>query len=377
MTISSCPSSGIAKRADSYDATVAACRGARPDAGLNRLMVDKALALGTAELLTAPERCLMMALLAHLDIAATAGGATAVWPGAGRLCALLGIGQSTLRRLKSSLEEKGFILRRYDRRNRPLRDGAIDLKPFLLKVPEILAALGHTEDLVADRRRALAAERADAGADMGASPPETERPIEETFPEEISERAGSDEEDRGHSSLAEAERIMPGVADGPADTAARLFGPSRGARLWRWARQRRGEDAILALAVAAKSPHVRDRSAWFAWYATHAGAFDLAGCAAAIPSAPGGGGTARVEAPFRPLADSFAREAGPEAAYSYLSDASFEAGEGGRLCVTVARRTAHARLCGALRPALERAARTHGFASCTVRLAPPGQEASL
>ncbi|MEM6748620.1 MAG: helix-turn-helix domain-containing protein [Pseudomonadota bacterium] len=345
---------GFARRSEDYDQELARCRSEAVETGLNRLMVDKALALGTAETLTPQERCLMAALLAHLDISKTAGDATAVWPSAERLCRLLAIAPSSLRRLKASLEDKGFLLRRYDQRNRPLKDGAIDLKPFLLRVPEICEALGHTERQIRDDRHSRLEERHDQRAEIIAHPLGGERP-KRNLPRETFVRSDTDDL-RMEDVCPLTKALLPEVfgsgvnVNGEMDElrarSAELIKDDRAPRLLSWAERRHGSRAGLALAVAATSPKIRDRAAWLGWFATTTSPVDLEGSAEAILKArpkpmPQG------NHPPGSLADrfvtAFAAKAGEEPAASYLSQASFKLKDD-QLVISVPTRLAQQRL---------------------------------
>lgn len=374
-----CLKPGIARRHDGYDDEMTRCETTRVSASLNRLMVDKALALGTGDLLTAQERCLMMALCAHLHIEGVAAGETCVWPGAARLCRLLGMGESTLRRLKGSLEEKGFILRRYDHRNRPLTGGSLDLKPFLLRVEELCAAVSHTEATVRKERESLAHERYDHRPELSARASFSERATRKTQIQ-TSERphqpmaAGEGKATTPISAcdsaiVSKAEAIHPGISADPSKAAAEALGEKKGRRLWSWAERRRGPSAILALAIAVKSKKVKDPEAWFGWYATSAGEVDLEGLASTVSEAP-----KKASGPRDPVlaqfAEAFATTAGEGPALSYLSAGSAEKRDG-VLLLRPASRMAAARLAERHADDLRRAAAASGFRA--VRLG-DGQE---
>jgi len=324
MTVQICPKPGLAKRPQGYEDQLIQCRNEQAPTAINRLMVDKAIALGTGETLAPQERCLLMALCAHLNLEEVAAGKTAVWPGAARLCQLMGIGESTLRRLKGGLEEKGFLLRRYDHRNRPLHGGSLDLKPFLLKVPKLLACIGRIEATIKDARARHLAERADGTTELSAQPPESERAIR-NHPTDSSERSlvcdfeNTDSRAEGMAVLEIADSLMAGISGNPLAVARDMFGTKKAARLWDWALKRRGAEAHLALAVAAKSRTIRDPEAWFGWYATTTAQVDLEGLANAVPVQP------IIEAPKDPtlqrLLDAFALRVGEGPARSYLSQA--------------------------------------------------------
>ncbi|MCQ8185998.1 hypothetical protein [Parvularcula maris] len=325
MNAQPCPKPGLARRGGRYEEQVAACASTSVPLRLNRLMIDKALALGTAGELSCQERCLMMALLAHLDVAATAGGETAVWPGSARLCVLLGIGESTLRRLKSSLEEKGYILRRYDHLNRPLRGGAIDLKPFLLRVESLCEELGHTTAQLNEDKNALRAERYDHRLEESAPALTSERPIGNP-PQETSERTPVAEEEL--EMVREAERLLPGIAGDPEASAEKVLGHRKAASLWPWAKRRHGERALLALAIAGTSPHIESPPAWFGWFATSAAGAeaDLEGLAEKLKrSAPQQKAAPALPQELEELATAFADLVGWDKARSYLAGGSVQA----------------------------------------------------
>ncbi|MEM1381212.1 MAG: hypothetical protein AAGH41_11390 [Pseudomonadota bacterium] len=373
MTDGLCAKPGFAKRAETFDEVAAFCSENRTELGLNRLMIDKALALGTASLLSAQERCLMMALLSHLDIQETAANKTSVWPGAGRLCRLLEIGESTLRRLKASLEEKGFLMRRYDRRNRPLRDGALDLKPFLLKVPELLAALGHTEELLSAERAASWSDRDALVPNQSAPPPNSERAIIETLPEEISERSSieCDEVTGNSETLRTASLLDPQLAKRPAQAASRVFGEGRGSRLWSWAERRHGDRAVLGLAIATCHPKINNPAGWFGWFATTSADVDLEGMAYSILQSRPKAIAPADDPLLARLMDAFAEDAGRDAALSYLSSAQIVPVQT-TLTVTVPSTMARRRLRERFGGALAKAAQALGFE--TVEVLAAGQD---
>ncbi|MBL4907151.1 MAG: hypothetical protein JKX94_06835 [Sneathiella sp.] len=99
--------------------------------------VQQAIALGFPDL-SPQERDLLQYYSAYLNLTDLNEGKTSVWPSSRLTCQLLGISGATLRRYKASLEHKGFIQRCYDRRNRPLEKGAIDLAPVLSQVKDLL-----------------------------------------------------------------------------------------------------------------------------------------------------------------------------------------------------------------------------------------------
>ncbi|MEO1658457.1 MAG: helix-turn-helix domain-containing protein [Pseudomonadota bacterium] len=366
---------GFARRGEDYGQELLKCRSEHVPDNLNRLMVDKALALGTAETLTPQERCVMAALLAHLDISKTATDETAVWPSAERLCRLLGIAPSSLRRLKASLEEKGFLLRRYDQRNRPLKDGAIDLKPFLLRVPEICQELGHTEQQIRDDRQSRHTERNDQRAEVIAHPLTLKRPNRNP-PQETFVSSDTDDLEGGVCSLTKA--LLPDVF-GPSVNAnaergylrtqsTKLLDDERAPKLLSWAERRHGKRAALALAIAATNPKIRDRAAWLGWFATTTHPVDLEGSAEAILKARPKTLPKVMHDPQSlagQVVGAFQERAGEEAASSYLGQASFDLKDG-LLTVSVPTRLAQKRLDEAHRDAMLEASQAVNAASYRV-----------
>lgn len=371
MTGSVCPKPGLAKRADNYEDHLALADRQTGHPELNRLKVDKALALGTADELSPQERCLMMALLAHLDIAATANGKTSVWPGSRRLCALIGVGESTLRRLKGSLEEKGFILRRYDRCNRPLKGGALDLSPFLARVEELCQAIGHTDREIGSAVKKDRSERHDYRPKLSARVPANERPIRNTQ-QDIHKRSPllilQGTKPPKQSEEETAEFLCPGITEKPLAKASKLLGERKAKRLWNWARQRHGKTAYLALALATTDQSIKNPEGWFGWFATSSKDIDLREQITKLTI------QMRKNAPpptsddplHSALLSRMADDVGLDASRSYLSGAKISSGEGGRLLVRTSSRIAKQRLITRFAPVLEQSAKDMGFAGIEV-----------
>lgn len=116
---------------------------------LTGYQIQQAIALGLPDL-SAQERDLLQFYTAFLNIASVKSGKTSVWPSNRITCQLLGISEASLRRYKASLENGGYLIRHYDRRNRPLEKGAIDLAPLLQQVSSLLASVEAT---FTDQRR--------------------------------------------------------------------------------------------------------------------------------------------------------------------------------------------------------------------------------
>ncbi|MEM9810233.1 MAG: hypothetical protein AAF788_03310 [Pseudomonadota bacterium] len=133
------PKPGFARRREDFESLKQECLGVSLSP-ITRIDLDRSIAQGTSEL-SAGARCLLAFYASHLSLDHVHQGKTGVFPGTARATACLGISPATLRRHKAELEEAGYLIRCYDRRNRPLEGGAIDLRPLLSKVPAMLKHL--------------------------------------------------------------------------------------------------------------------------------------------------------------------------------------------------------------------------------------------
>ncbi len=159
MNVQVCPRPGWAKRGGGFETLKQECEGALLSP-ITRIDLDRAIAQGTPSL-SAGARCLLMFYASHLSVDGIKKNQTSVYPGTARATACLGVSPATLRRHKAELEEAGFIIRCYDRRNRPLEAGAIELYPLLIKIPTILSELtAQLEDQRGDWHSTRLAEEA-------------------------------------------------------------------------------------------------------------------------------------------------------------------------------------------------------------------------
>lgn len=334
------PGSGRAKRTENF-ADVAARAGEFCPRAFARLDLDRAAMQGTPEL-SAPARCLLGFYLTHLSAPDLERGRTSVWPGNTNAAEALGLSVSSVRRLKGELEQAGLLMRNYDKRNRPLTDDAIDLAPFLSRVPEFLHAV---DERAAARRRiaqdARDADDATAGAKTSAVALKFERlktpqkssescqgvsieedqPLAEPpapVPPAPESRGDSSEQEALSDALAlspklrsalapEGEGITVELARERISLALPTLFPRGEARsightlLWCW--QRHGASALVRLAVAIEDPKIKDPERYFGWLSTTTEAIDLSAQIARI--------RAKNPAPIRPQLpeDDFGRKA--------------------------------------------------------------------
>ncbi len=128
----------------------------RPSEEISFQRIHRAIDYGLTDLKLS-ERTLLSVLLCRLNVDQLKSGDCYVWMGNWLLCRILRIGDRALRGLKASLERKGLLLRHYDKRNRPVEKGALDLRPFLCRLPELLekseALFNESRDRFEDQRQ--------------------------------------------------------------------------------------------------------------------------------------------------------------------------------------------------------------------------------
>ena len=312
MTGKVCLQPGLAKRAENF-ADISARAGEFTPQPISRVDMDRAAMQGTPSL-SAGARCLLGFYLSHLSALEIEQGKTGVWPGAWNASTALGVSESTIRRQKAELEQKGFILRKYDRRNRPLENDAIDLAPFLAQVADIIAEINARLDA---RRESFAGQRAPdastARANMTAQVRNNERL--NSPPESLDSCfifSGFEEEGQGHTDINtnaiteakrafedakivnQAIRLSPKLKAAIASEGEALSASEAARRIWQalpklfpkagdrsishtflWCAQRHGAGAFTRLAVALEDPKIKNPQKYFGWLATTADDVDL------------------------------------------------------------------------------------------------------
>ncbi|TAL42222.1 MAG: helix-turn-helix domain-containing protein, partial [Salinibacterium sp.] len=144
---------GFAKRAPNFGAVCQQAISWEPDESMTVWRVKDAIVLGTPEL-TMTERCVLLAYAAHLGQDRMLLGDAYVWPSAELIADHLSCSEATVRGARRTLEMKGYLVRDYNRANRPAGPKAIDLAPLVARLSEL-------EDLV-DGPRARRAARLDS-----------------------------------------------------------------------------------------------------------------------------------------------------------------------------------------------------------------------
>lgn len=144
---------GFAKRAPNFDLVCQQAISWRPDEELSHWRVKDAITLGTPDL-TMTERCVLAAYAAHLGHDRLMLGDAYVWPSAELIADHLNCSEATVRGARRALEAKGYLVRDYNRANRPAGPKSIDLAPLVARLSELEAQV--------DGPRARRAARLDA-----------------------------------------------------------------------------------------------------------------------------------------------------------------------------------------------------------------------
>ena len=138
--------SGFVRRAANFSEVVRRAQAFEADPDLTRDRLGRALSLGLAGTVSDREYRFLCIAVSMLNRRSLEQGRPRCSLGSWFFChALGGISMSTLCRVKRGLEEKGLIIRHYDKRNRPLEKEGIDLRPLLQRLEEFAAAQPATE----------------------------------------------------------------------------------------------------------------------------------------------------------------------------------------------------------------------------------------
>ena len=311
------PTPGLAKRHANY-LDVAERGGAYHGAPLSRLDVMRAQSQGTPQL-SDGARSLLGFYLSHLNTQKLGEGQTSVWPGNASAAEALGKRDPTIRRLKGELERAGYLLRNYDRRNRPMEGDAIDLGPFLAQIPEILRDIDQrrtnrraqwqqvrkadqTTQCAKSSGEALKIERQNSPLDSldsclefrgfekekeessGISPQNQRNSSKQEAKQSINDakiinqaldlspslKQAINPEEEGVSTAIAATKIwaaLPGLF--PSDSANSI------SHTFLWCAKRHGAKAFLYLAIALEDPMTKDPRKLFGWFATNPEKIDI------------------------------------------------------------------------------------------------------
>lgn len=129
---------GLPRRADNFGQVcdLAVAWSWQPGVTVGRIC--DAITLGTPDL-SMSERGVLAAYAAHLNQERLEQSRACVWPSARLISAYLGCSESTVRSHRKSLEAKGYMVRDYNRANRPAGDEAFDLAPLAARLGELEA----------------------------------------------------------------------------------------------------------------------------------------------------------------------------------------------------------------------------------------------
>lgn len=260
----------------------------------NRCQIQVAVAYGTADL-TWPARSLLLLLLSHLSPADVACGKTAVWPSTSQIAAAFACSERAVRTYKAELEAKGYLLRRYDRRNRPLRGAAFDLAPFFARLPDILSAV---EASASGRRRERLLKRSEREPVIATKAEESFRlrnsqnPTTDSVPVLACNKgdiaaaleivslsptltAALSHDAMNMLTLGQPERAFQEIGEQIDQFLTDDHGRRNNRATWAWAVRRYGAKAIAMLGIAIEDPDVRCRHRFFGWLTTTADSIDL------------------------------------------------------------------------------------------------------
>lgn len=104
--------------------------------GVTTWRIKDAVAVGTPDL-TDGERSLLSAYCTYLNDDELRQSRAFVWPSSRLIALQLGCSENSVRDRRRSLERKGYIVRDYNRANRPADDRAIDISPLCARLGEL------------------------------------------------------------------------------------------------------------------------------------------------------------------------------------------------------------------------------------------------
>ncbi|MHB8286139.1 MAG: helix-turn-helix domain-containing protein [Caulobacteraceae bacterium] len=130
---------GLARRADNFQEVCALAKAWRWSPGQSVARVTAAILKGTPAL-TASQRQTLMLYAEHLNQNRLEKDNACVWPSAALIADYLGCSDRAARANRKALEAAGYMVRDYNRANRPAGVEAFDLAPLLARLPELEAA---------------------------------------------------------------------------------------------------------------------------------------------------------------------------------------------------------------------------------------------
>lgn len=145
---------GFAKRADNFDVVCAKAEGWRWAPGETGARVFAAVVKGTPTL-TPAQRSTLLVYVECLNDERLKEGDASVWPSTGLVAARLGCGLAQARANRSALERAGFMVRDYNRANRPAGTEAYDLRPLMARLEELEVVDDEIRARITAQREAL------------------------------------------------------------------------------------------------------------------------------------------------------------------------------------------------------------------------------
>jgi hypothetical protein len=145
---------GFAKRADNFEEVCAKAEAWRWRPGDSIARVAAAVLKGTP-MLTTPQRLTLLLYVEHLNQDRLEQDIACVWPSTGLIAEYLGCSESQARTNRRGLEAAGFMVRDYNRANRPAGLEAYDLRPLMARLDELEAVDAAIREAMAVRRALL------------------------------------------------------------------------------------------------------------------------------------------------------------------------------------------------------------------------------
>lgn len=170
---------GFAKRAENFEEVCNVAVAWQWEPGVNCARLKDAIAVGTPNL-TMGERCVLAAYATYLNEKALERSLAYVWPSAGLIARQLGCSPSLVRGYRKSLEAKGYLVRDYNRGNRPAGREAFDLSPTAARLEEMEAHESRAREEVQLEREAWQSHVVNLG-EYRAQAPESRR-LEQSNP---------------------------------------------------------------------------------------------------------------------------------------------------------------------------------------------------
>jgi len=146
-------SPGFAKRADHFERVSHAARTWCWQPGQYVSRVCAAIAKGTPEL-TDGQRAVLALYAEHLNQDRLETNQAFVWISIGLTGELLGCTDREVRRRNRALEDQGFLIRDYNRANRPAGQEAFNLAPLVARLDELEGVYAVVRQALKDRRAA-------------------------------------------------------------------------------------------------------------------------------------------------------------------------------------------------------------------------------